>query len=135
MYQYGQSNTHKHLGALRPHMPPTQPFTHYSVDFMFGFPSDGGRISAYADTGRHERVWQHLLRECERGELLAAQQQVLCDRSYASEWGRLPPGKRPFARTGTLASHACTSPTGAVIGIIASAEPPRLPAVLYGRFG
>ena len=28
------------------------------------------------------------LRECERGELLAAQQPVLCDRNYASEWGR-----------------------------------------------
>ena len=37
-----KSATHKHWGDLRPHMPPTQPFTHYSIDFMFGFPSDGG---------------------------------------------------------------------------------------------
>jgi hypothetical protein len=37
-----KASTHKHLGKLRPHMPPTGPFTHYSVDFMFGFPKDGG---------------------------------------------------------------------------------------------
>ena len=32
----------KNWGGLRPHLPPTRPFTHYSIDFMFGFPSDGG---------------------------------------------------------------------------------------------
>ena len=37
-----KSRTTKNWGGLRPHLPPTRPFTHYSIDFMFGFPSDGG---------------------------------------------------------------------------------------------
>jgi len=34
-----KASTHKHWGDLRPHMPPTKPFTHYAMDFMFGFPA------------------------------------------------------------------------------------------------
>ena len=34
-----KSSTQKHWGKLRPHLPPTGPFTHYSIDFMFGFPT------------------------------------------------------------------------------------------------
>ena len=28
--------------GLTTHFASTQPFTHYSIDFMFGFPADGG---------------------------------------------------------------------------------------------
>ena len=37
-----KASTTKHWGHLRPHLPPTRPFTHYSIDFMFGFPAQGG---------------------------------------------------------------------------------------------
>ena len=37
-----KSSTTKHWGKLRPHLPPTGPFTHYSVDFIFGLPKQGG---------------------------------------------------------------------------------------------
>jgi len=37
-----KSSTTKHWGRLRPHMPPTGPFTHYSMDFIFGLPKEGG---------------------------------------------------------------------------------------------
>ena len=42
-----KATTTKHWGPLRPHMPPTRPFTHYSVDFMFGFPKEGGGPMQY----------------------------------------------------------------------------------------
>ena len=42
-----KSSTQKHWGKLRPHLPPTGPFTHYSIDFMFGFPKDGGGPMQY----------------------------------------------------------------------------------------
>ena len=42
-----KSSTQKHWGKLRPHLPPTGPFSHYSIDFMFGFPKDGGGPMQY----------------------------------------------------------------------------------------
>ena len=42
-----KSATTKNWGAMRPGLPPTQPFTHYSVDFMFGFPPQGGGPMQY----------------------------------------------------------------------------------------
>ena len=42
-----KSTTQKHWGKLRPHLPPTGPFTHYSIDFMFGFPKAGGGPMQY----------------------------------------------------------------------------------------
>ena len=44
--QEAKSHTTKAWGGARANMPPVQPFTHYTIDFMFGFPADGGDSGA-----------------------------------------------------------------------------------------
>ena len=45
--QEAKSRTTKAWGGARANMPPAQPFTHYTIDFMFGFPADGGGVDRY----------------------------------------------------------------------------------------
>lgn len=45
--QQAKSRTHKAWGGARANLPPVQPFTHYTMDFMFGFPPGGGGIERF----------------------------------------------------------------------------------------